>query len=166
MEHRIIPAHEGHVRGVYEAFDAVAREERYLASTDAPAYEKAFPFFKNLLDADSPFFVALDGERVVGWCDIATPRPQSQQHLGELGMGLLPQARGRGLGSRLLRAAIDKAWQNGLTRVELTVRDDNTVARALYARFGFEVEGVLRRASVIRDEVNDVLVMGLLRDPA
>jgi putative acetyltransferase len=163
MNHVIVPTGEQHLRGVYDVFDAVAREERFLASTEAPPFEATHAFFKGMLDAGSPMFVALSGEQVVGWCDVSTPRPRSQKHIGQLGMGLLPAARGQGLGTRLMQAAIDKAWQNGLTRIELSLRDDNAVARGLYEKFGFQVEGTQRQASLIRGRVNDVVLMGLLR---
>ncbi len=49
---------------------------------------------------------------------------------------------GRGIGSRLLAAAIDLAenWLN-VTRIELTVFVDNRAAIALYEKHGFRIEG-------------------------
>ena len=49
---------------------------------------------------------------------------------------------GRGIGGRLLAAAIDLAenWLN-LTRLELTVFTDNRAAIALYEKHGFRIEG-------------------------
>ena len=57
-------------------------------------------------------------------------------------MGLLPDARGKGLGERLARAAIGRAWAEGLERVELEVFASNERAIGLYRKLGFITEGV------------------------
>jgi GNAT superfamily N-acetyltransferase len=48
------------------------------------------------------------------------------------------QARGSGLGSSLLRAAIDFARIEGLTRITVLTGGDNDGAQRLYRRFGFQ----------------------------
>ena len=51
-----------------------------------------------------------------------------------------------------------------LQRVGLYVFGDNPGAIRAYARAGFEVEGVLRRAAYIDGAYSDITVMGCLRD--
>jgi ribosomal protein S18 acetylase RimI-like enzyme len=48
------------------------------------------------------------------------------------------KARGRGLGSRLLRELEDEARQRQLTSLRLDTRDDLVEARRLYARHGYQ----------------------------
>ena len=71
--------------------------------------------------------------------------------------------RGRGVGSALLAAAIDKARGEGLHKLWLEVFPHNHAAIALYCKFGFVEEGRrekhYRRAS---GELWDSIVMGLL----
>ena len=50
-------------------------------------------------------------------------------------------ARGRGIGSSLLNAAVDKARHRGVGAVRLSVVDTNPRARALYERHGFMPTG-------------------------
>jgi putative acetyltransferase len=142
--------------------DTVAREQRYLAFLQAPPREQAFAFYRNIVTNDLCQFVALDGDEVVGWCDILPVMGETRAHVGTLGIGLMPHARRKGIGTRLLQAAIDKAWTKGLTRLELTVRADNT-AKALYERFGFEHEGIRRNAFMIDGEYFDTHAMALLK---
>jgi ribosomal protein S18 acetylase RimI-like enzyme len=120
-------------------------------------------FYENLLKAGCPYFVALCGARVVGWCDVSSVMGESRAHIGVLGIGLLPEARHRGIGLHLMEAAIAKSWSNGLTRIELSVREDNHNAKSLYEKLGFEVEGLRRKASIVGSEVHDVWAMALLR---
>ena len=64
-----------------------------------------------------------------------------------MGIGLMVarKAQRQGVGSALMAAVCEYAdrWL-GLLRLELTVFADNEVARRLYRRFGFEVEGRFR----------------------
>lgn len=86
-----------------------------------------------------------DGE-VVGNLGLHTlvqnPR---RSHVGEIGMSVRDDWQGKGIGTALMQAATDLAdkWLN-LKRLELTVYVDNPPAIALYRKFGFEQEGLLR----------------------
>ncbi|MDO3410482.1 GNAT family N-acetyltransferase [Saccharibacillus sp. CPCC 101409] len=59
----------------------------------------------------------------------------------ELGMALLPEARGLGLGTALLEALFEKLREDGVERVSLSVDPGNEPAVKLYRRFGFEEAG-------------------------
>jgi RimJ/RimL family protein N-acetyltransferase len=107
--------------------------------------------------------IALQDDIVVGWCDVLPTHGEARAHAGTLGIALLPRARGRGIGARLMEAATAKAWAKGLTRIELTVRTDNANAKALYERFGFTVEGINRRAFLVDGEFFDTYTMALIR---
>lgn len=164
MNHSVVSTEEHHFESLHKALDVVAREQRYLALTQAPPWEQSLAHYRNVLAAGFPHFVAVDGnDKVVGWCDISPLVGQSRAHIGVLGLALLPEARGRGLGAKLLQAAIDKSWARGLTRIELAVRVDNLKAKALYEQFGFEHEGFIRRASLIDGIYYDAHTMALLR---
>lgn len=159
----IVAAEEIHYPGLYLAIDIVAREERYLAFTQAPAYEAAVAYYRSLAAVGAPHFVALDGEQVVGWVDITPVIGDSRAHIGTLGIAILPGYRDQGLGPRLLRTAIDAAWARGITRIELSVRTDNPRAIALYKRFGFHHEGTRQHANLVRGQYIDAHAMALLK---
>lgn len=59
-------------------------------------------------------------------------------------LGVRPDRRGRGLGRALVRAATDRLLELGATSVNLTVRESNAMARALYGSLGFIEERVIR----------------------
>lgn len=159
----IVAAEERHYPSLHQAMDVVAREKRFLSATQAPLLEQSVAFYRGLAAQRMPHFVVLDGERVVGWADVSPVFGESKAHVGVLGIALLPEARHRGVGSQLLGKAIHAAWERGLTRIELTVRDDNVNARKLYERLGFAHEGVLRRASLVDGQYHDMHAMALLR---
>ena len=140
----------------------VARERRYLGMIDAPPLADSIKFIENILAQDWPLFVAEADGRIVGWCDIGVMSRPGTSHCGVLGMGLLPEWRGKGLGRRLMELALAKAAAIGLERVQLDVYVDNVRAIALYERMGFEREGKRRRARKLDGVYTDILMMARL----
>lgn len=160
---RIEPLAERHFAGLHQALDQVAREKRYLAFTQAPPFEEARAFYRGIVSASLCQCIAVLDDEVVGWCDVLPVRGEARAHVGTLGIGLVPRARHRGIGARLLEQAIAGAWARGMARIELAVRADNLNAQALYRRFGFVQEGVQRHAYCTDGAYHDSLAMALLR---
>jgi len=162
----IAPISAEHIVSFRSALDQVAREKRYLAMIEAPPLEQVASFVGENIKKGIAQFVALSGGEVVGWTDIVPAWAHGVCHRGSVGMGVLPQFRGQGIGRRLLEACIAKSWANGLTRVELEVRADNMNAVHLYERLGFKREGIKRQGIRIEGQYHDTLAMALLRDEA
>ncbi len=163
MNHTIVAITDQHFASLHRALDIVAREKRYLSFLQAPPFEEAVAFYRRSIDNDLCHFVALQDDVVIGWCDVLPTHGEARAHVGILGIGLVPDARGKGLGAKLMEAAIAKAWAKGLTRIELAVRADNLRAKALYERMGFQVEGLQRRAMLVDGRYHDAIAMALLR---
>ena len=72
-------------------------------------------------------------------------------------LAVLPQFRGRGMGSAVLRHVLEKARKLGGTRATLEVRASNEGARRLYERLGFSVAGV--RQNYYSSPVEDALIL-------
>ena len=85
-------------------------------------------------------------------------------HVGAIGMGVHDAYAGRGVGTALMAAIIDLAdrWLN-LKRLELQVWADNFPAIALYEKFGFEREGLLRAEGFRDGAYADSLAMARIR---
>jgi len=162
MSWKILPIEQRHVAGFREVLDGVARERRYLAFLEAPPPARMRRFVLDGLRAGIPQFVAVDGERVVGWCDVVPKSQETLRHSGTLGMGVAATHRGIGVGTALLRATLEGAFARGLSRIELVVRADNEPAIALYHRQCFELEGRLRRYIVVDGAAHDALQMARL----
>ena len=162
----IMAATETHFEGWHKLIGNVAREKTFLASIESLPTEQALAFFKNLLAKGFPQYLAVQDNEVIGWCDVAPVFAGSRAHIGVLGMGLAPEFRHHGLGARLLEVTLEHSWRIGLSRVELTVRVDNTNARRLYERHGFQAEGLHRHASLIDGVYHDIVPMAILKASA
>jgi ribosomal protein S18 acetylase RimI-like enzyme len=75
----------------------------------------------------------------------------------ELGIGVRSEARGRGVGGRLLRALLAEARAQGVDQVSLSVELDNPAIR-LYERLGFRRVGSVGGACTMLAEVGSVSV--------
>lgn len=165
-DYAIVPTGEEHVEGFHRCLDVVARERKYLAMIEAPPLESVRAFVRSVIQNNHVQVVALHKGEVVGWCDIIPRSTPGFQHCGELGMGVLPEHRGRGLGKRLAAEAILRAWDQGLEKIELQVYASNQAARALYERLGFVVEGVRRKGRKFDGRYDDLIQMALFREEA
>jgi ribosomal protein S18 acetylase RimI-like enzyme len=158
----IVPIAEGHIEGFHRALDIVARERRYLAFLEAPPIESARAFVLNNIKCGHPQFVALSAAGVVGWCDVKPLDRPTQTHRGVFGVGMLPQFRGQGIGTKLTKKALAAARAFGLHRVELTVRESNTGAIGLYKKAGFAIEGVQRDAVLVDGVYENIVCMAVV----
>ncbi|HOD36780.1 MAG TPA: ribosomal protein S18-alanine N-acetyltransferase [Syntrophales bacterium] len=72
-------------------------------------------------------------------------------------LAVKPDFRRRGIASRLVGTALEKALAEGAIRCTLEVRASNEAARRLYEKFGFTVQGV--RSRYYAESGEDALVM-------
>jgi ribosomal protein S18 acetylase RimI-like enzyme len=155
---------EESIAGFHQAVDLVAREKKYLARTEAPPIEDAQAFAKDNIQKGNAHYVATVSGKVVGWCDIVPLKKEVFSHCGVLGMGVIEEYRGQGIGRKLMEAALSKAKQNGLEKVELEVFHTNSKAIALYERIGFTAEGRKLKAAKLEGQYLDCIQMALFLD--
>ena len=146
----------------HSCLDIVAREAKYLAMLEAPPIDQTRAFVNDNIANGYPQLVAHDGARVVGWCDILPGQRVTMRHCGTLGLGLLPEHRGKGLGRELIAACIAKAPDVGVTRIQLDVRADNERALRLYERMGFVRDGIKKNGMRVNGEYFELITMALL----
>jgi len=157
----VAPIAEDHIEGFRRCLDSVARERIHLGFLEAPSPERVAEFVRSNIVNGLPQFVAVRGGDVVGWCDISPEDLPGFTHCGRLGMGVRKDQRRKGLGRRLLAAALERARAIGLERVELEVYASNLPAIALYRQAGFSVEGTKKKARKLDGKYDDVVCMAL-----
>lgn len=161
---RVRPITEADIPGFHAALDAVARESGFLRSTQAPAFDDVASFVASNIQHRNPQFVAVtEAGKVVGWCDIVRARGMHERHQGELGMGVMAEWRGAGVGKHLLAETVASADAEQFLRIELSVHSDNQRAISLYRGFGFQEEGRKHKARLKSFGPVDVLLMARLR---
>lgn len=112
---------------------------------------------------NSIFLVATTGDQLVGILNCTGGKRRATRHAVTLGISVRKGWRNKGVGQRLMQAAIEWAWGTGIiTRIELFVYARNLIAIHVYEKFGFRLEGHRQRAVFQDDEYVDDLMMSLL----
>ena len=151
----------------YEAMQKVFAGPRVTWGTLQQPYPSVESWRKRLTEIpESQFWLAaMVGDEMAGQLEIqTTPNHPRRKHVGQLGMAVRDDFQGKGVGTALMRAAVDMAdnWLD-LLRLELGVFVDNEPAVRLYQRFGFVIEGTLTRYAFRAGEYADVYAMARFR---
>ena len=136
------------------AIHSIFTGPKVIAGTLQLPYPSVEMWRKRLVEfpPDDQLLVATIASEVVGNLGLhAASKSPRRRHVGTLGMAVRDDRQGCGVGTVLMKAAIELAdgWLN-LQRLELCVYPDNLPALALYRRFGFAIEGTCR-AYAFRD---------------
>jgi RimJ/RimL family protein N-acetyltransferase len=109
----------------------------------------------------SIFLVAKIDGNVVGTCGLYGKERPRLIHIADFGISVLKDFWGLGIGSILMETIIGWARENGLRKLNLTVREGNVRAAHLYRKFGFKKEGTQKRGLRIKSRFYDLYYMGL-----
>ena len=91
-------------------------------------------------------FVAVDGDRVLGWVALASWSGRVvYAGVAWLSVYVAPDAQGRGIGRALVDAAIEASEGAGVWTLLAGILPENVVSLTLHRRAGFRRVGVLRR---------------------
>jgi putative acetyltransferase len=137
-----------------DAIHSIFSGPKAIAGTLQLPYPSVELWRKRLSDmppSDFSLVATIDGD-VVGNLGLhEAGKSPRRRHVGAVGMAVRDDSQGRGVGSALMKAAIELAdgWLN-YQRLELNVYTDNLAAMTLYRKFGFVIEGTFR-AYAFRD---------------
>jgi ribosomal protein S18 acetylase RimI-like enzyme len=160
----IAPITSADIESFHRTLDLVARERRYLSFVEAPPLESTRAFVLDMIAKGYPQLVVRATGEVVGWCDVTPKSGLIDARIGVLGMGLLPQFRQQGIGTRLMARALAAARTFGFSRVELMVYRSNENAIRLYEKAGFVIKAVQPAQAPGDDIDKTMLVMALSLD--
>jgi RimJ/RimL family protein N-acetyltransferase len=149
--------------------------EAHIANTNAIASERVFLMTETFArsaeeiraqfrDADPTralWLVAEVGGKVVGGANLARGAWSKNAHTATVGVALLPEFRGRGIGEALMREGLEWARRVGVRKVKLGVFATNERALALYRKLGFEEEARLRGEVILDGRPVDEVLMAL-----
>lgn len=147
------------------AADLATWEERN-ASSPAPLTRAAFDARLARADEDEStgnvrFVVDVDGV-AVGSVSLFE-FDQLARH-AEVGIALVPEARGRGIGTVAISQIVEFAFvRRNVRRLHLQAIESNVGAIRAYEKAGFIVEGRQREHAWVRGGYEDIVLMGMLR---
>ena len=131
--------HEPHRRALLEVLSRYA-EEPGIAGAPLPETIRARVVDGLRAHPTTEVLLAFEGERPLAMavCFVGFSTFYARPLLNIHDLAVVAEARGRGLGRRLLVAVQERARALDCCKLTLEVREDNAVARSLYASFGFD----------------------------
>lgn len=90
------------------------------------------------------------------------PSRKKAEHIYNFGIAVLKEYWGNGIASKMMTDLINYAKKIGVIRLELRVRVDNVIAISLYKKFGFEIEGNIKKMMKIGNQYYDEYIMALI----
>ena len=132
------------------------------ADLEPVSVESRVKWFQDHSPARRPLWVAEEDARLAGWLSYSSfyGRP-AYDHTCEISIYLAPESRGQGLGSLLLRRAIDHAPQLQVTTLLGFIFGHNEPSLRLFEKHGFTRWGCLPRIAVLDGVERDLVIVGL-----
>ncbi len=97
------------------------------------------------------FLVAEVNGKIVGFSRCEGSNLKRLSHKVEFGVCVLKEYWGYGIGKNLLQESVCWADSTEIKKIALTVLETNVKAIELYKKFGFEVEGILKKDKFLSD---------------
>ena len=160
-------AEEADTEGFLKQIISVLEEAEYTITTypeDGVDFtvEKEKEWIKNHMEGDGKLLVVaeVDGE-IVGSVDMGNGERKRIQHVGTVGITVLKDFRGLGVGKALMESVIEWASKHSvIEKIGLEVFSNNAGAINLYKKLGFVEEGrKLKGVKIGPDDYLDSILM-------
>lgn len=162
----IVPISEKYVESFHKCLETVASERKYLGYVNAPSLEDTRENILTHIQRNTPRYIAIKDEKVVGWCEVLPNQLEGFRHSGKINtMGVAEAYRGQGIGKKLMTTTLQAAEKFGMERVELLVYASNVDAIGFYEKIGFVCEGTKKKARKLDGEYDDVNIMAIFLNP-
>ena len=143
-------------------FNEIAKERVYvMRESFARPVDDVRRQFRESDPNTALWLVAEVDERPVGGATFLRGAWTKNAHTADLGVSLLPEFRGLGIGEDLMREGVEWARRVGVRKLKLGVFASNERAVRLYRKLGFAEEGRLRGEVVLDGRPDDELLMAL-----
>lgn len=155
-------AQEADARALRVLLEQVSYETPYLV--DASAGERSWEQEADLIatyqqDPHSIMLVAQVADDLIGLGELSVLDQDRQNHVAELGICILKDYWGLGIGKLFMESLLEFAQASGLKVITLEVLVDNERAIRLYQAFGFEIRGRLSQRLRVDSNYLDVYTM-------
>jgi len=140
-------AQETDLPSIVEIYNQAVPTHRSTANTTLVTVESRQAWFREHHPETHPIFVAEIDGKVVGWCSLSVYRPGrwALRFTAEISYYIAEAFQQRGVGSRLVRYAVQACPALGIKNLVAVVIDRNEASQKLLEKLGFERWGYLPR---------------------
>ncbi|MGI8431607.1 MAG: GNAT family N-acetyltransferase [Chthoniobacterales bacterium] len=154
-------ATERDLPAIVEIYNAAVATRMATAQLEPVTLEERLDWFREHTSATHPLWVLESDGRVAAWLSFSVfIRRAAYSITSELSIYVHEDFQRRGLGARLLGAAIAHAPELGLTTLLGLVFGHNQASLRLFAKFDFAYWGRLPRVALLDGVERDLIIMG------
>ena len=111
------------------------------------------------INGDNLLLIATEDDNIIGFLSAQRGVIRKIKHTAYIVVGIREKFRGKGIGKKLFCELDLWAKENNISRLELTVMCPNSIAKQLYEKNGFEVEGTKRNSIFMNGKYIDEYYM-------
>lgn len=146
-------AEHGDARSLIALQKLVESESKYMLYGKDERVQSTQNMRKQIIEwkqqGHSTIFIAILNGEHVGYLMVIGNTATRAAHRAAVVLGIQKSAQNKGLATALLEKAEDWAKTKGISRLELTVVEENDAARKLYDKAGYKAEGVREKSLMI-----------------
>jgi len=152
------------VQGLMSLINSLVSEKSDIAKTTQVTLSQERAWLKNTIKSIQNkeklmILAEMDG-KIIGSCEITRDPYDVSRHVGTLGIGIIKEARGIGIGTRLVQEALSEAKKKlRLGLVKLYVFDSNNIGKSLYEEMGFTEIGRIPKGVYHNKKYKDDIIM-------
>lgn len=150
---------------IWRIFRSVIEEKKWIPVLFVEEGEfERLSWFSHHKSVGSVILVAQMGDKIVGHCLVERDDWDAAGHVGNLGLMVIAEQRGKGIGDALVTEALVRAREKGFEKICLSTFKANLNAIRLYEKHKFQIIGVRRRQFKMEGEYKDEVLMELMLD--
>ncbi|WP_096188517.1 GNAT family N-acetyltransferase [Evansella halocellulosilytica] len=148
-----------------DAFDIITNVEdiiqqgRYIQKERVRSIEEEQSFIQEMIDKENMYTAVDINGYVVGIARLVRGDLKMKRHTALFRTWLSKDAQGKGLGRKIMEYTLEWGRIHQLHKICLTVFAKNEVAKQLYEKYGFVVEGVQKEQIYVDGEYDDEVFM-------
>jgi RimJ/RimL family protein N-acetyltransferase len=148
------------LKSLLEMINSLVEEKAMITVQEKLTLEQEREYLKGIIkDKESiHLFLIIDG-KVMGNARVAKQKGV-KNHIGELGISIKKEARGKGLGEKLMKEILKQSIEKfKLKIIILDVFKKNKAAQGLYNKLGFKKVGIIKGGIQYYGKYEDSLTM-------
>ncbi|MEM3703742.1 MAG: GNAT family N-acetyltransferase [Candidatus Bathyarchaeia archaeon] len=150
---------------IWEIFRSVVEEREWIPVLFVEEGEfERLSWFSHHKSMGSIVLVAEVKGKIVGHCLVERDDWDAAKHVGNLGIMVAAEQRGKGIGDALIKEAITRAREKGFEKICLSTFNTNLNAIRLYKKHKFQIIGVRKRQFKMGGGYRDEVLMDLMLD--
>jgi len=153
---------EDDMDSLIEFFQNLPVEDRMYLRSDVMERDNLVKRFGNVNNYMMYMLVALDGEKIIGQCNLSRTEFGWKRNLGELRISVARDYQRIGLCTALTREIFLYAMSTDLYKIQAEIMEEQKSAVAAMERMGFKKEAVLKKhVTDINNKRNNLMIMSL-----